>query len=586
MSFGYVIRSDDCQKIRMKQETGRMDSGSKRKFSSTAVLLAAVLASLFFVSVLGTQILDPTSISWLMNEIDWAQHFLGWHLFRNEGWHFPPGKLASIENPVGASVGYTDSIPVMAFLFKPLTKILPDNFQYFGLWLLLCFCLQGVFAALLMRTVSSHWINQLLGAALFVITPILIGRIGHPALCSHWILLASLWLHFREWKSFSLFRHLSSWGILTVLSAAIHPFIAIMTLGLAFAFYLRSWLFNHMIKLKYGIFNFSMLIFLTLLVWWIAGYFGIGQIGPSYGTFGYGYFSMNLAAPGNPVGWSGGIWGGRCSTFFKAWPAATKGQGEGFNYLGIGMIILGLWAFLVSIRRPPKFKTIKTLLPLGFVCLCFTLLALSQRITFANYAIAEIKLNHYLLAALSPFRSSGRFFWPVYYSVVFIIIAFLLRRHKLKIGIAILLFGLILQLVDFHNLYDAFERVRHPQKEWNNPLQSKFWAEIGKNYERIVLVPPRGCEEEAVASYEPFAYLAANHGMSVNSFYLARYNYEASSRYCNDLISDVKNGVIDPESVYILNEEYLDVLKTAAKIPIICMIVDGFHICLSEKGNR
>lgn len=559
-----------------------MDTWATERSSSLSVFLALALGGLFFILVLGPQIIGFSHISWLMNEIDWAQHHLGWHFFRNEAWHLPLGKIISIEHPVGASVGYTDSIPLLALIFKPLTHILPVSFQYFGLWLLLCFCLQGVFAALLMRTVSSHLIAQLLGAAFFVISPIMIGRIGHPALCCHWILLACLWLYFRQWKSFSLSTHLSRWAIIVVLSAAVHPFMAIMTLGLAFAFYLRLWAVDHTFRLKQSVLSLSLLIFITLFVWWLAGYFEIGAVGQSYGTFGYGYFSMNLASPINPIGWSGGIWGGKASALLKAWPAATNGQAEGFNYLGIGMIILGLWIILASIVRPPKFSNLKRLWPLAFICLFFTLLALSHRVTFVNYTLVELKLNRYLLGALSPFRSSGRFFWPVYYSLIFLILTFLLRRYKLQIGIVILLFGLSLQLLDFHKMYGAYGRVRHPKEEWNNPLKSEIWNEIGARYKKVILVPPRVCEEETAAPYEPFAYWAANHGLKINSFYLARYNYQKSSRYCQRLISDVKDGLVDSKAVYILNKSYLKILKEKATLPIVCKTIDGFHVCLPE----
>lgn len=562
-----------------------METISAKKDSYLPVSLGFAMGGVFFILVLGFQIIGPTHISWLMNEIDWAQHFLGWHFFRNEAWHFPLGRITSIVHPVGASVGYTDSIPLLALIFKPLTRILPHHFQYFGLWLLLCFCLQGVFAALLMRTVSSHLFIQLLGTAFFVVSPILTARIGHPALCCHWLLLAGLWLYFRPWKSLSLFTPWSGWAIIAALGAAVHPFMAVMTLGLASAFYLRLWAVDRNLRLKYVLLSLSVLILLVVFVWWIAGYFEIGPLGQSYGTFGYGYFSMNLASPVNPIGWSGGIWGGRASAFLKAWPEATKGQAEGFNYLGMGVIILGLGAVLTLMKRPLKFAAIKSLWPLAFIFLCFTLLALSHRITFADHTLVELKLNRYLLGALSPFRSSGRFFWPVYYGLLFLILAFLVRRYKPLLGIVILVFGLAIQLFDFHKMYGAYGRVRQPNKEWNNPLQSEIWQQIGARYKKIILVPPRVCEQEPSAPYEPFAYFAANHHMKINSFYLARYSYGASSRYCRKLISDVKQGMIDSEAVYILNREYLGIMKTEASVPVVCKTVDGFHVCLPQRED-
>jgi hypothetical protein len=550
-------------------------------FFSTAI------GGLFFVSILGTSIIDPTNIAWLMEKGDWPQHFLGWHFFRNESWHFPLGKLNSIQPFVGASIGYTDSIPIMALMFKLFANILPHNFQYIGLWLLLCFCLQGFFGALLLSTVSRNLTVQLLSSVFFVISPILLIRTGHPALCAHWILLAGLWLYFRKWKDFSHFKSLGCWICLVITSAAVHPTINIMTLALAFAYYFRSWLVDHVMKVGPCILNFSMLILFTLFVWWVIGYFELGKIGSSYGHFGFGYFSLNLLAPFNPINWVDGDWKGSWSTFLITRPMATKGQADGFNYLGIGVIILGLWVFYALIINLPKFKTVKPILPIAVVSIFFTLFALSNKITLGSHLVYEIKLNHYLLSALSPFRSSGRFFWPVYYFIIFCIIAVIVRRNNTKIGVLILLIGISFQLIDFHNIYNIsrYKELRHPPKEWNNPLNSELWNSLGEKYNKIILVPPRGCEDEPVASYIPFSYFAANHGMSTNSFYLARYNYDTFHKNCQNLFSDVRDGVIDSNSVYILNKKYLKILKSSSKVPVICATVDGFDVCVSDQGE-
>ena len=550
-------------------------------FSATAI------GGLFFVSILGTQIIDPTNIAWLMEKGDWPQHFLGWHFFKNESWHFPLGKLSSIQPPVGASIGYTDSIPIMALMFKLFTNILPHNFQYIGFWLLLCFCLQGFFGALLVSTVSCNLIIQLLGAVFFVISPILLVRIGHPALCSHWILLAALWLYFRNWKNFGVINHLGWWLVIIIISAAVHPVITVMALGLALTFYCRFSLIDYKIKLRYGILSCCILVLSSILVWWIIGYFELGKIGSSYGTFGFGYFSMNLLAPFNPINWVDGEWRGSWSTFLITRLMATKGQADGFNYLGIGVIILGLWVFYALIIHLPKFKTVKPILPLAVVSIFFTLFALSNKITLGSQLVYEIKLNHYLLSALSPFRSSGRFFWPVYYSIIFCIIAFIVRRNNTKIGVLILFIGISFQLIDFHNIYNInkYKELRHPTKEWNNPLKSTLWKSLGEKYNKIILVPPRVCENEAAASYIPFSYFAANHKMSINSFYLARYDYETSNKNCQKLFADVRNGMIDPDSVYILNNNYLNILKSNTSVPIICEVVDGFNVCISGHAD-
>lgn len=54
----------------------------------------------------------------------------------------------AINYPQGAAVTYTDSVPLLAILFRLLSPILPTTFQYFGLYTLCCYILQGAAAAM------------------------------------------------------------------------------------------------------------------------------------------------------------------------------------------------------------------------------------------------------------------------------------------------------------------------------------------------------------------------------------------------------------------------------------------------------
>ncbi|RKZ54101.1 MAG: hypothetical protein DRR16_00905 [Candidatus Parabeggiatoa sp. nov. 3] len=173
------------------------------KYTSLAMTLTlgAALGMVFFIIVLNLKMVDPTQINWLMRR-DWQWHFMGWHFFRHEPWHFPVvGKISGIIFPVGTSIGLTDSIPLFALLFKPFTALLPRDFQYIGLWFLTCFTLQGVFAALLIRLRSQNLLIIAIGSLFFVLSPILLIRLNHAALCAHWLLLAGLWLYFRTSQS-------------------------------------------------------------------------------------------------------------------------------------------------------------------------------------------------------------------------------------------------------------------------------------------------------------------------------------------------------------------------------------------------
>jgi hypothetical protein len=139
-------------------------SGSWHRVDRLLVPLAGALTGgAFFVWIAGSRVIDPTEIGWVMQG-DWRIHFLGWHFFRGEPWHWPPGRIEGYYHaPAGTAVGFTDSIPIAAFLLKPIAGWLPMPFQYLGLWLLLCFALQGAFGVRLARVWTQKPLLQLLG---------------------------------------------------------------------------------------------------------------------------------------------------------------------------------------------------------------------------------------------------------------------------------------------------------------------------------------------------------------------------------------------------------------------------------------
>jgi len=113
---------------------------------------------------------------------DRAQNFLGWHLYRNEPESFPLGRISSLVAPVGASLAYTDAIPWLAILLKPMSPALPATFQFAGIWIAGCYALQGLFGFLLLRRLLGDWLISLAGTPLLVMSPVLLHRRGHVSL--------------------------------------------------------------------------------------------------------------------------------------------------------------------------------------------------------------------------------------------------------------------------------------------------------------------------------------------------------------------------------------------------------------------
>jgi hypothetical protein len=102
---------------------------------------------------------------------------------------------------MGSSVVFTDSIPLLAFVFKTLAPLLPAAFQYWGFWILAGFVFQCVFGYVLLRRFSLARPLALVACAFFGSAPIAIARLAeHFALFGQWLLLAALGLYFsRRW---------------------------------------------------------------------------------------------------------------------------------------------------------------------------------------------------------------------------------------------------------------------------------------------------------------------------------------------------------------------------------------------------
>ena len=109
------------------------------------LIIVSFIGVMFAFYCYGWNVLNPTSIDWLLLGDDKAQSFLGWHFFRNEGWKFPLGLISGYFAPVGENIGYTDSIPLVAIPLKLFNGLLPANFQYLGAWIYLSLILQAIF---------------------------------------------------------------------------------------------------------------------------------------------------------------------------------------------------------------------------------------------------------------------------------------------------------------------------------------------------------------------------------------------------------------------------------------------------------
>ncbi len=114
-------------------------------------ILAAIIGAIAFVCIYGVEVLATKNTLWLENAGDLTQHYTGWTFFRSSDWNFQIGLFNSLSYPNYASIIFTDSIPLFAVFFKIISNILPETFQYMGIFGIICYILQGVFSFTLLR---------------------------------------------------------------------------------------------------------------------------------------------------------------------------------------------------------------------------------------------------------------------------------------------------------------------------------------------------------------------------------------------------------------------------------------------------
>lgn len=528
-------------------------------------LLGGLAGAGFFIWIAGTRALDPGEIGWLMR-YDWPVHFFGWHFFRSESWHWPPGLITTYYAPAGTAIGFTDSIPLAAFLLKPFGKWLPATFQYLGPWLLLCFVLQGVFGAWLASRWTPRPSLQLCVAALFVLVPTLLARIGHPSLCAHWLLLWVLVMATRD--SAPARVRWPEWALLGWLAGWLHPYLAAMVLALCGAIVLMpavpalSW------QRRGG--AMAAAVIATVMAWWTAGLFSVSGAG-SMATEGLGYYSMNLLAPVSPTGWS---------AFLPDVPRATPGQDfEGFHYLGLGTLLaLGLALWLR--RRAPRSVGGTGLAPaLWLVALALGVFALSPRVTAGSFVLVDA--SGPWTAGLAVFRATGRFFWPLGYLLLAWAAGVIITRLPSRAALMVLTTVVIVQAVDLHGVHEERrDTARDPGfHTWTHPMMSPAWHDVLPAYRHLVLYPPPQCGQAPVP-YEAAAWLAGLHGLSLNTGGVARPDEAARDRYCRGLGDQVKAGALDDDSVYIMPEGEVEAVR-AASPRVVCGRLDTVHVCVT-----
>ncbi len=505
--------------------------------SGTKAITPLAIGLISFSLVIGLYTLDPSNINWIYGE-DPRQNFLGWNLFFNSPWSFPPGMNPRWGGEIfNSSIVYTDSIPGLAILFKLFSPWLPEVFQYFGAWLLICFLFQSVIGWKLSEIFFDNFWSKLAATILIIFSPIFLLRTGyHYALSGHFLILCALLLHFKNIGSTFL------WSLLICIALSINFYLFFIIFFIFIASILdqvkadKNKKFTGLLK--------SLLTSLTcvFITAYLLGYFAIKFEHSS--AAGFGDFQINLFSVIDPDGWS---------IFFKndLFPHPSF---ESYGYLGLGSICIliagGLTLFSSNQRAllTGSLKRHRFLLIFFFI---FLLLALSNQMHIGNIKI-YFSLPDALLKLLGIIRASGRIFWPIYYSLLLLAYFLISRFYSSRNIIVLLLFSASIQVIDTSNGWLKIRRQNisrqyiAPQFELTHP----FWSQAGEKYKHITLIPFRHFHH----AWDTFGTLANMHQMSTNLIYHSRIDHAKTKLAIQKGLDSFYSGNYDPDTLYILDE--------------------------------
>ncbi len=554
-----------------------------------AQMYAFVVGTVVFIYATGGRIIDPTNRDWLMLG-DSAQHYLGWAFFRDTPLlQWPIGANPKLGLDFASSIVFTDSIPLAAFVFKPLNVVLPETFQYLGVWIWMCFVLQAYFGVrLLARRVADRSLCGL-GAALIVLAPVLSYRLvhqgyGHIALVSHFVILAALDLYLDERGS------VRKWAILICCALLIQAYFVPMVVAI--------WIAS-MVSRRLAIRDTARQVAIVLgslgIVAVVSGFASLGGrlfVGDSSVTpedFPYRFRWQPMALVDSATDFSTG-W-----SHVMADQLELFGDVEGFTYLGSGFLLVVLPAVVLSIlrKRSGIVSARDVVVVLGIVAACALLVP--SRIfstgiavmlfvvvaVIAGRSIRERRHRALLVAAVllgvysmtmrpgvgrrtffeydlvpvleqftQTFRTHARSSWVLYYVVLLALVVLVATRLPRRLAIGVLALAVVVSVVDSN---PAMSQVRHrftSQPVWVNQLDDPMWEEVVQGRDAIITYPPLNNDLEGRWIHiEDFV---QRRGMATNAGYFSRWSIDTYVRVNQRLHDELRAGEFDPKSLYVI----------------------------------
>ncbi|MBQ9846151.1 MAG: hypothetical protein IJO54_08750 [Oscillospiraceae bacterium] len=519
------------------------------------VIISALIGLIAFISIYGIGTLDVTNDTWIItryNESDIVQHYTGWINYRNSPWEFPLGNSSYMAYPDGGNIAFSDSIPLLAILFKALSPVLPEVFQYLGITILISFILQGISSSLLIHELTKNKILAAISSVFFVLSPILLERsFRHSALSAHYLILFAMYIYFKYRSNLNEKNNFNklpfgSMAALCALSVGITPYFLPMVMIFVFVLSINYVCARFSLK---DIVKATIFFLICVCTAYLTGVL-IGTLGQGINTSrgGFGKYSMNLNAVINPYSLGGYTW-----SQFMSPRAQAEPQYDGFNYIGCGMLLFLLFSAVCAIINFIKgqaylrfVKAVKENFVLLCACIFLTLFALSHIIYFGGLLIIEIPLPDILLNLCGIFRASSRMFWPVFYLIFTFAITctfFVFKKYP-KIVYVITTFFLALQIYDLKGVL----------VEKHIEMQEKLTYEFPGDPELFQLGDYELVIDDYSGSKRYVCYISGRNNIMTTSNNFNSGSYPNAIALCENELRRIETEPLNIKYVYVTND--------------------------------
>lgn len=541
-------------------------------FTVFQLAISALIGYFYARWIVGPAPMDPTNISWLRD--DRATYYIGWALFRQDPHlHWPLTFTNWINYPIGDSIAFMDPNPLLAFLLKPFSPLLPHPFQYLGLEAVLLCTLQFFFGFRIFKLLlRGDLLASAISAAFLLVAPPLTLRLSdHFTLANQWIILAAVYLFLLILLNDTArrFRLLSFVALLTAVAVGTNMYFALSAVTVLCAAAFGVWLFRR------DEWKFALAI--------PAACCGAGLLsGVAFGLLrfdgaaapGYRVHAANLLTFLNSMG--------RGSLFLREIPTGGN-SAEGFMYLGLGVLLLAVMLAPMACSSLPAIRSrARILVPAAICCAFLMLLSVSTRVTLGSHVL-DLDPYQHLTKYLGVFRASGRLAWTPFYFLVIGIVTGVMRAWPRRLAIAFLSMALIVQIVDATGQRKATrEYLAMPV---SSPLKSGVWSQLHRFHRNLIVVPPFPCGDDmpgGAASWRVFGMLAADQGMRTNGYYAARTSLANLKFQCEQLPESFRASPLAPDSAYVVNPAIAFEIARGPSGSGKCHLVDGFILCSTQ----